>query len=99
MTLGGSCSTSVCSLPIDAAVHLGDGEALGNAGAGGIGVASGIVVVGALVGVGATSAAFAEAGNLSAFASKSEICHIWVSESDLLNPGMPLRRMPFAIFQ
>ena len=47
----------------------------------------------------ATRAVFTEAGSLSALANSSDICHICVSVSDLLKPGMPVRRKPFAIFQ
>ena len=46
-----------------------------------------------------TRAVFTEAGSLSALASSSDTCHICVSLSDLLNPGMPVRRKPLAIFQ
>src|SRR5215470_1317011 len=46
-----------------------------------------------------TRACFAEDGSLSALASRIAICHICVSESDLEKPGIPVRRIPLAIFQ
>jgi len=43
--------------------------------------------------------AVTELGSLSAIASISEICHIWVSKRLRLKPGIPVSRIPFAIFQ
>jgi hypothetical protein len=39
------------------------------------------------------------AGNLSEFARSRVTCHIWSVAKEPLNPGMPVKRMPFATFQ
>lgn len=39
------------------------------------------------------------AGSLSAFASSRLICHICLSDKELVNPGIPVKRIPFATFQ
>src|SRR5271165_4948546 len=80
-------------------VYFDGGVAPGNAGAGGTGDTSGTVGAALLAAIGATSAAFTDGGSLSALASKRAICHICVSERDLLKPGMPVRRIPLKIFQ
>jgi len=38
-------------------------------------------------------------GSLFAFGTSRLTCHIWVSESEERNPGMPDRRIPLATFQ
>jgi len=57
--------------------YFGGGAELGTAfGKTGAAVAGGTLTMGVLATMGATSAAFAEAGSLSALASKSATCHI-----------------------
>src|SRR5271165_573677 len=48
---------------------------------------------------GGAKTSFAACGNLSALASNRLTCHICVVESVLLNPGIPVMRIPPATFQ
>jgi len=87
-------TTGFCRMHWNVHAYFGGGAGVGVV----VGVVDGDAVgAGGGVPIGATSTAFAEGGNLSALATSSAICHICVSLSDLLKPGMPLRRMPLNI--
>ncbi len=89
-----ACLQALIPGPTHGTYFFGDGAEPGAADAPGAELGAGALLPG-----GVTSAVFTAGGSLSALASRIAICHIWVSESDFEKPGMPLRRMPFAIFQ
>ena len=62
-------------------------------------VTTGVQLLGVYWEMGACSAPRTVGGNLSVFAKRSETCHICSLLNEPVNPGIPVKRMPFATFQ